>query len=159
MQDTRRIRNVANQNWQGYIGDVSEHTLRFYRQIGVEAVSMPMRWREAPGTGDRKLVPPTQTRPKGAQGSVWDERALQRIMARIEAFDLQPLVADLDISGRVFDGQARQSGRFGDRQSQYRNCRAAGASGIALQFYGPPSIRRVCCAARCRARRRGLAGF
>ena len=33
------------------IGDISEQTLRFYRQIGVDAVGMPTRWRTEPGTG------------------------------------------------------------------------------------------------------------
>ena len=67
------------------IGDISEQTLRFYRQIGVDAVVMPTRWRTEPGTGERKLVPPTQTGPKGSQGGIWDERELQRIKARIES--------------------------------------------------------------------------
>ena len=87
------------------IGDISEQTLRFYRQIGVDAVVMPTRWRTEPGTGERKLVPPTQMGPKGAQGGIWDERELQRIKARIESYDLTPLIAGLGISGRVLMGQ------------------------------------------------------
>ena len=44
------------------IGDVSEATLRFFKQIGVEDVHMPTRWNERTGSTPtvRPLVPPTQ---------------------------------------------------------------------------------------------------
>ena len=109
------------------IGDISEQTLRFYRQIGVDAVVMPTRWRTEPGTGERKLVPPTQTGPKGAQGGIWDERELQRIKARIESYDLIPLIAGLGISGRILMGQR---GREDDLHIIKANIEIAGRLGL-----------------------------
>ena len=120
------------------VGDVSERTLRFYRQIGVEAVSMPTRWREVPGAGERQLVPPTQTGPKGAQGEVWDERELQRIKARIAAFDLQPLAARLDLSGRVLMGEP---GRADDLEIAKANIEIAGRLGLRALHYSFTTLR------------------
>ncbi len=68
------------------IGDISEQTLRFYRQIGVDAVAMPTRWRTEPGTGERKLVPPTQTGPKGAQGGICSAARRGTRRCRFEGF-------------------------------------------------------------------------
>lgn len=120
------------------IGDVSEQTLRFYRQIGVEAVSMPTRWREGPSAGERRLVPPPQTGPKGAQGRVWDERELQRIAARIAEFDLQPLAARLDISGRVLMGKP---GRADDLEIAKANIEIAGRIGLRTLHYSFTALR------------------
>ncbi|MDE2954189.1 MAG: hypothetical protein OXR71_06670, partial [Gemmatimonadota bacterium] len=120
------------------IGDISEQTLRFYRQIGVDAVVMPTRWRTEPGTGERKLVPPTQTGPKGAQGGIWDERELQRIKARIESFDLIPLIAGLGISGRVLMGQP---GREDDMKIIKTNIEIAGRLGLRALNYSFTALR------------------
>ncbi len=120
------------------IGDIAARTLRFYRQIGVDAVAMPTRWREAEGTGERKLVPPTQTGPKGARERVWDERELQRITARIKAFDLTPLIAGLGISGRVLMGKP---GREDDLEMIKANIEIAGRLGLRALHYSFTALR------------------
>ena len=66
------------------LGDVSEETLRFFHQIGVEAVWMPARFVERMGTAPtvRPLVPPTQRKPVGDQPPAWNRDELLRIRER-----------------------------------------------------------------------------
>ncbi|MCB0100180.1 MAG: hypothetical protein KDE46_30820, partial [Caldilineaceae bacterium] len=57
------------------IGDVAEETLRFFAQIGVEAVGMPTRFNTTPGANPttRPLIPPPQTQPAPSLATPWDE--------------------------------------------------------------------------------------
>ncbi|MDP6037116.1 MAG: mannonate dehydratase [Candidatus Latescibacteria bacterium] len=120
------------------IGDISENTLRFYRQIGVDAVTMPTRWHERTGTGERKLVPPTQTGPKGSLGRVWDEEEVKRVKERIESFGLTPLVAGLGISGNVLMGK---EGRDDDLEVMKANIEIAGRLGLRALNYSFTALR------------------
>jgi mannonate dehydratase len=120
------------------IGDISEKTLRFYRQIGVDAVTMPTRWHEKTGTGERKLVPPTQTGPKGSQGRVWDEEEVTRVKERIESFDLIPLVAGLGISGNILMGK---DGCDDDLEIMKANIEIAGRLGLRAMNYSFTALR------------------
>lgn len=89
------------------LGDIAETTLRFFKQIGVEEVSMPTQWNENAGTGGttRPFVPPTQTGPRGRQSPIWDEDLLMRIRDRIESFGLIPREARLGLSGNILLGK------------------------------------------------------
>ena len=120
------------------IGDISENTLRFYRQIGVDAVTIPTRWNDKPGTGERKLVPATQTGPKGGIGRIWDEGEMQRIKAHIESFDLIPLVAGLPMSGNVLMGR---DGRDDDLEIMKANIEIAGRLGLRAMNYSFTALR------------------
>ena len=83
------------------IGDVSETTLRFFKQIGVEDVHMPTRWSERTGSPPtvRPHVPPTQKGPAGGIGKPWDLDELNRVKERIASFDLEATVAGLGPPG------------------------------------------------------------
>lgn len=122
------------------LGDIAETTLRFFKQIGVEEVSMPTRWNENPGTGGttRPFVPPTQTGPRGKQGGVWDEALLVRIREHIESFDLKPTVAGLGLSGNILMGQA---GRDDDLDVVKANIEIAGRLGIQVLTYNFTALR------------------
>lgn len=122
------------------LGDVSETTLRFFKQIGVEDVHMPTRWNEKPGTRPttRPLVPPTQSGPVGAQGTVWDEDELLRIKARIHDFGLQATVAGLGISGNIVMGKP---GRDADLDVVRANIELAGRVGIRVLTYNFTALR------------------
>ena len=85
------------------IADVSASTLRFYRQIGVEAVTMPSRW-NVRVTPTRPHIPPTQRGPAPAQPPPWDRALLARIKERIEAFDLAVGAINLPVSGNILMG-------------------------------------------------------
>jgi mannonate dehydratase len=122
------------------LGDVAETTLRFFKQLGVEEVSMPTRWNEEPGTGGttRPFVPPTQTGPVGGQGHMWDEELLLRIRARIESFGLKPTVAALGVSGNILMGQ---DGRDDDLETVKANIEIAGRVGLGVLTYNFTALR------------------
>ena len=81
------------------LGTVAEETLRFYAQIGVEHVGLPLRY--STKVGARPLVPPAQTGPAGPLGAPWDEPELHRIRERIEYFGLTPSETRLPLSGNT----------------------------------------------------------
>lgn len=122
------------------LGDVAETTLRFFRQIGVEAVGMPTRWNETPGTRPttRPLVPPTQQGPVGPQPPAWDEAEVRRIKARIETFGLTPIQANLPLSGNILMGNAD---RDADLEIVKQNIRLAGKLGLQTLTYNFTALR------------------
>ncbi|MBT5832368.1 MAG: TIM barrel protein [Candidatus Latescibacteria bacterium] len=122
------------------LGDIAETTLRFFKQVGVEEVSLPKRWNEKGGTGGttRPFVPPTQTRPAGGVGEIWDEGLLMRIRERIEAFDLKATVSTLGVSGNIVMGQA---GRDDDLEILKANIEIAGRLGIQVLTYNFTALR------------------
>ncbi|MEZ4614961.1 MAG: mannonate dehydratase [Caldilineaceae bacterium] len=67
------------------LGDVAETTLRFFRQIGVEAVGMPTTWNTTPGTRPHHPSPGAgdTARSVGPQPEAWNETELRRIQAQI----------------------------------------------------------------------------
>ena len=79
------------------IGDITDQTLSFFAQIGVEAVGMPTRYVMERGTNPttRPLIPPTQTGPRGPIGTPWDEAELREIKTRIASFGLTVATANL----------------------------------------------------------------
>ena len=116
------------------LGDIAETTLRFFKQIGVEEVSMPTRWNEMAGTGGttRPFVPPTQSGPPGAQGDPWDVDLLKRIRDRIASFDLTPTVAALGVSANILMGK---DGREKDLDRVRANIEIAGRVGLSVLTY------------------------
>ena len=122
------------------LGDIAETTLRFFKQVGVEEVSMPKRWNEKAGTGGttRPFVPPTQTGPSGGVGDVWDEDLLMRIRDRIEAFGLRATVTALGLSGNIVMGK---DGRDDDLEIIKANIEIAGRLGIRVLTYNFTALR------------------
>ena len=117
------------------IRNVSEETLRFYNQIGVEEVSMPTRY-HVPATDflpPRPLVLLTQSGPKGDQGPPWDESELIRVKDRFESFGLIPTVSSLGLSGSITMGK---DGRDKDLEITERNITIAGRVGLKVLLPG-----------------------
>lgn len=122
------------------LGDVSEGTLRFYRQIGVEEVGMPSQLGKRGGEmpAARPLVPATQRGPRGAQGKPWDEEELVRVRDWIEPFGLRPSVMNLGLSGNILMGR---SGRDEDLETVKACIEAAGRGGIRALTYSFTALR------------------
>jgi len=119
------------------IADVSSSTLRFYRQIGVEAVTMPSRW-NVRVTPTRPHIPPTQRGPAPAQPPPWDRALLARIKERIEAFDLAVGAINLPVSGNILMGLP---GRDADIEAIGTCLRVAGELGIPVAAYNFTALR------------------
>lgn len=122
------------------LGDISEETLRFFRQIGVESVWMPSRFVERKGTPPtvRPLVPPTQRKPLGDQPPAWHHQELQRIRDRIEAFGLIPEAMNLPVSGRIVMGHPGAD----DDLKTIRECiRTAARVGVRVLTYNFTALR------------------
>ena len=122
------------------VGDISEETLKFYAQVGVEELSIPTRFRERTGTRPtvRPLVPPTQTGPRGAQGEPWDEAEMQRVAERVKAFGLNPVMTSLGLSGNILMGKP---GRDEDLEVVKTNIETAGRVGLRVMNYGFTALR------------------
>ena len=122
------------------IGDVSEATLRFFKQIGVEDVHMPTRWNERTGSTPtvRPHVPPTQKGRAREIGKPWDLDELKRVKERIAEFELEATVAGLGLSGNLLMGL---EGREADAEVQRARIEAAGAVGIEVLTYSFTALR------------------
>ncbi len=122
------------------LGDVAATTLRFFRQIGVEVVGIPTRWNVTPGTRPttRPLVPETQRGPVGAQPPAWNEDELRRIIHQIEAAGLQPVQANLPLSGNILMGR---DGAAADLAIVKQNIRLAGKLGLQTLTYNFTALR------------------
>lgn len=122
------------------LGDVSESTLRFFGQMGVEDVSMPTRWSERTGAapGTRPLIPPAQTGPGGPQPSPWDVDELIRVRDRIASFGLNPSSAGLPVSGPITLGLPA---RDRDIESVLACIESAGKVGLEVLTYNFTALR------------------
>jgi len=112
------------------LGDISEETLCFYKQIGVEEVSMPTRYNTQ--VRSRPLVPPAQAGPLGPQPGPWDEAELRRIKERIQSFGLIPSQVSLEPSGNIVMGRP---GRDEDLEKVKASVEAAGRVGLGVISY------------------------
>ena len=118
------------------LGTLAEEVLRFYSQIGVEHVGMPVRYRTQ--IGSRPLVPPTQAGPRGALGPAWDESELVRIRERIESFGLIPSAMSLPLSGNILYGRPERDQDL----AVLRDCiKMAGRLGISVMTYSFTALR------------------
>ena len=119
------------------LGDVSDATLRFFKQIGVEHVGIPPRPSTEP-TRSRPLVPPAQTGPPGPQPEPWDPSELRRVRERVARFGLTASAIALPVSGRILLGIP---GRDADIERARRSIAAAGEAGFSVVTYGFTALR------------------
>lgn len=116
------------------LGDISDETLRFYKQIGVEEVGMPTRYITQTGAAPttRPLVPAADTGTRGSQAAVWDEAELVRIKERIESFALKPSMTYLGLSWNILLGR---HGRDDDLEKVKASIEIAGRVGLRVLAY------------------------
>ena len=84
------------------LGSLSEDTLRFFRQIGVDQVLLPANGREQ--SGHRPLVPPPQTGPSPLAMAHWEKDRIAAEVARVQAVGLQAVGIPLNPSGSILMG-------------------------------------------------------
>lgn len=122
------------------IGDISESTLQFFRQVGVEAVSIPTRYNERKDgvLTTRPLVPPTQTGPAGPMGKPWDEAEVQRVMERVTDYGFSIEGSRLGLSGNIVMGK---DGREADVETARHNIELAGKLGLKVLNYSFTALR------------------
>lgn len=118
------------------LGNLAEETLRFFRQVGVEEVAVPVRLNA--DSNLRPLVPPAQLKAPGPLPPMWDEEELERIAAHVRAFDLEPTIVDLPLSGRVLLGQ---DGRDEDLRDIERRVQMAARVGLQVLTYNFTALR------------------
>ena len=118
------------------LGNVAESTLRFFAQIGVEEVSIPARHND--DVQLRPLVPSPQLKAPGSLPAMWDEAELQRIAERVRAFNLNPTLMDLPLSGRILLGL---EGRDEDLRDVEMRVQMAARVGIGVLTYNFTALR------------------
>ncbi len=110
--------------------DLSEERLRFLRQIGVEAVTIPARYSTEPvEPSGHQLVPPARTSPVEVPPLSWSAQELSRICERVRAFDLEPMSTSLGIPASILMGTPE---RVTDLQAICGALQAAGKAGIGV---------------------------
>lgn len=118
------------------LGNLAEETLRFFRQIGVEEVAVPVRLNA--DSNLRPLVPPAQLKAPGPLPPMWDEEELQQIAARVRSFDLEPTIVNLPLSGRILLGQ---DGRDEDLRDIEQRVQMAARVGLQVLTYNFTALR------------------
>ena len=119
------------------LGDVSDATLAFFRQIGVEAIGLPARaFTEV--RRSRPLVPPAQLGPAGPQPEPPSADDLRRLVGRVESAGLRAVSASLPLSARILMGQP---GRDEDIARAIAHVEAAGAAGLRAMPYSFTALR------------------
>jgi len=119
--------------------DLSEQRLRFYRQIGVEEVTLPSEYSiNRLSRAVRPFVPPAQTRAVGPQPEPWNESELRRIQERVRVFDLLPTTMALRLSGNILMGRP---GRDEDIECVKEDIRVAGRVGVRVLVYTFTALR------------------
>jgi mannonate dehydratase len=113
------------------LGDLSEGTLRFYRQIGVEDVSLPGRFTTEPRPS-RPHVPPAQKGPAGPQPQPWNAAELMRWREHVAHYELNASTMGLPLSGNILLGRR---GRDDDIELVRASIRAAGQAGLRVLTY------------------------
>jgi mannonate dehydratase len=82
--------------------DVSMETLSFYRQIGVEEVTMPFKYNTV--VRERPLVPHSYVENKKLDDSKWNETELRGVKEVIQSYGLQPTTIRLPLSNDILRG-------------------------------------------------------
>ena len=118
------------------LGNVAESTLRFFAQIGVEEVSIPSRLNDNLAAAAARAV--TSIKGSGPLPAMWDEAELQRIAERVRAFDLNPTLMDLPLSGRILLGL---EGRDEDLRDVEMRVQMAARVGIGVLTYNFTALR------------------
>ncbi|MEP7365152.1 MAG: mannonate dehydratase [Acidobacteriota bacterium] len=117
------------------VGDYSDESLFFVRQMGLNWVDGPARVR-AEGSF-RPLLPPAGRPPGGAAGG-WREDELAAVMGKLKSFDLQLGIAMLPGMPNVLLGNARQDE---DIARVSEAIRLAGRMGIPVAEYTFTALR------------------
>ncbi|MFP3895731.1 MAG: mannonate dehydratase [Anaerolineales bacterium] len=117
------------------LSDTAEETLRFYKQIGVETVSVPPRLRTK--VTPRGLVPPAQMGPRGPQ-PLWKGQELHRVAEHVRSFGLVPSAMTLPLSGNILMGR---KGRRRDISRIQECIRLAAQAGIRVLTYSFTALR------------------
>jgi len=121
------------------LGELSEGTLRFYRQIGVEAVELPQRYStDPPARPVAPLLPPAEQQRAGAQPPPYKAEDLRRMRERAEEFGLEAIQIMLPVGESLSLGRP---GREQDMESVCRSIEAAGKAGIGAMRYTFRSLR------------------
>ena len=116
--------------------DVSDATLRFCQQIGVEAVALaPSFTTEVTG---RPLVPPAGDSIPRLQPAPWKLEELRRLMARVESFGLIAQQMPLPLSGNILMGRPE---RDDDLEAVKQCVRSAGQAGLPVLTYSFTALR------------------
>ena len=117
--------------------DVSDQSLRFFRQMGVEHVVMPTRYRTT--VAKRGLVPPKDPGPRSDQMlEPWDAGELIKIKKRIESFGLKPEMVHL---GRFYRILHAKPGADEELENVKTSLQAAGQAGIPVVEYNFTPLR------------------
>jgi mannonate dehydratase len=119
------------------LADVSGSTLDFFRQIGVEEVSMPPRLITDPRRS-RPLIPPAQLGPPGPSDAPWGERELREVRDRVVAAGLVPATMHLALSGGILLGTPE---RDADLQRVCESIRVAAGIGVRTLTYNFTALR------------------
>lgn len=118
------------------LGNLAEETLRFFRQVGVEQVSVPAHMNT--NINLRPLVPPAQLQAVGPMPPMWDEAELTRIAQYVRSFDLEPNMMSLPVSGAIVMGREQWDD---DLQDVAERVQMAARIGIEVLTYNFTALR------------------
>ena len=113
------------------LGDLSDSTLRFYAQVGVEEVGLPDSYSNEP-RASRPHVPPAQMGPPAATVRRWDAAELERMRRRTEEFGLRATSRSLPLTKAILLGG---DGLERDLEVVAANVRTAGEVGLSVLTY------------------------
>jgi len=117
--------------------NLADETLRFFRQMGVEYVTMPARYNTR--VTRRGLAPAADRGPApGAMLSPWDADELSRIRRKIVSAGLKPEMVNLGRPVRILHGKP---GRDEELENFKKCIRAAGKAGIPVVEYNFTPLR------------------
>jgi mannonate dehydratase len=119
------------------LGDLSDSTLRFYAQVGVEEVALPDAFTTEP-RASRPHVPPAQMRPPAPTVRRWDGRELERMRRRTEEFGLRATAKAFGLSKAILLG-GDEAER--DLEAVAANVRTAGEAGLTVLTYSFTGLR------------------
>ena len=119
------------------LGDLSESTLRFYAQVGVEEVGLPDSYSTEP-RASRPHVPPAQMGPAAASVRRWDAAELARMRRRTEEFGLRATSRTLPLTrGILLGGDAAAR----ELETVAANVRTGGEAGLSVLTYSFTGLR------------------
>ena len=117
------------------VGDYSDESLFFVRQMGIRWVDGPARLRTEGSF--RPLLPPAGRPPAGAPGG-WREDELTAVIGKLKTFDLQLGIAMLPAMPNILLGNSQ---RDGDLARVTAAIRLAGRLGIPVVEYNFTALR------------------
>ena len=117
--------------------DLSDETLAFFRQLGVEHVVMPSRFNLKPAK--RPLVPGASFGPDDDQPfEPWSAEELKRIRGRLAEHGLDAVTVHLPVMWRVLHGKPDAGQEI---ENAKQSIRAAGEAGLSVVEYNFTPLR------------------